>query len=63
MKFPQQFASERMATNSEPGRFLLETSLTSRPGTIPTAVRQTNFRQAPTPVSDRIQNTDQDEGA
>jgi hypothetical protein len=48
------FDSERMSTNSEPGRMLIETSLTSRSGTAPTAVRQVNFRQAPTPQSDRI---------
>ena len=48
------FVSERMATNSEPGRMLIETSLTSRSGTVPTAVRQINSRQAPTPQSDRI---------
>ena len=48
------FVSERMTTNSEPGRMLIETSLTSRAGTVPTAVRQVNSRQAPTPQSDRI---------
>ena len=54
MKHARQFASERMTTNSEPGRFLIETSLTGRPGTIPTAVRQTNSQAAPTPASDRM---------
>lgn len=54
------FVSERMSTNSEPGRMLIETSLTSRSGTVPTAVRQTNSRQAPTPRSDRI--LDESEG-
>lgn len=48
------FESERMSMNSEPGRMLIETSLTSRSGTVPTAVRQINSRQAPTPQSDRI---------
>lgn len=50
----RDFTSERMTTNSEPGRMLIETSLTSRSGTVPTAVRQVNSRQAPTPQSDRI---------
>lgn len=48
------FESERMSTNSEPGRMLIETSLTSRSGTVPTAVRQVNSRQAPTPQPDRL---------
>lgn len=55
------FVSERMTTNSEPGRFLIETSLTSRSGTAPTAVRQVNSRQAPTPQSDRLL-LDEDQG-
>lgn len=62
-KFSRQFASERMTTNSEPGRFLIETSLTGRPGTIPTAVRQTNSRQAPAPASDRIPDAQEEEEA
>ena len=56
----RQFASERMSTNSEPGRFLIETSLTGRPGTIPTAVRQTNSRQAPSPASDRMLDAEEE---
>lgn len=50
----RDFNSERMSTNAEPGRMLIETSLTSRSGTVPTAVRQVNSRQAPTPQSDRF---------
>jgi hypothetical protein len=43
-----------MTTNAEPGRMLIETSLTRRSGTVPTAVRQVNSLKAPTPQSDRI---------
>jgi hypothetical protein len=48
------FVSERMETNKEPGRFLIETTLSPRPGAVPTAVRQTNSKQAPQPASDRM---------
>lgn len=55
------FESERMTTNSEPGRMLIETSLTSRSGTVPTAVRQINSRQPPTPQSDRLLDAEEEE--
>lgn len=54
MKFVPSFASERMTTNSEPGRFLIQAPLTSRPAKTPTAVRQSNSLQAPLPESDRM---------
>jgi len=57
------FESERMTTNSEPGRMLIETSLTSRSGTVPTAVRQVNSRQGPTPQSDRLLDEQETEEA
>lgn len=57
----RDFTSERMSTNSEPGRMLIETSLTSRSGTVPTAVRQVNSRQAPTPQSDRLLDEQEEE--
>ena len=55
------FTSERMSTNAEPGRMLIEQSLTTRSGTVPTAVRQVNSRQPPTPQSDRMLLDDPEE--
>lgn len=55
------FKSERMDTNSEPGRFLIEKSPTNRPGAIPSAMRQINSRQGPAPVSDRIHDDQAEE--
>lgn len=51
----RDFASERMESNQQPGRMLLEMPLNSRPGAVPTtAVRQMNSQQAPAPQSDRL---------
>lgn len=52
--FVREFQSERMTTNKDSGRMLIETSLTNRPGTIPTAVLQMNSQKAPPPQQDRM---------
>ena len=46
--FVREFQSERMTTNTDSGRMLIETSLTNRP------VRQMNSQKAPPPQQDRM---------
>ena len=53
LKHSRGFVSERMEMVDN-GRLLIETSFSNENGKVPTAVRQVNSKQAPTPSSDRI---------